>query len=114
MHEGLPYGDHKVSFAIDLDRVTYFGEASSSSSQGDREEDENKRSKSRNQQTLSNHGKEKGDVEFAVLLDGRFDRMPLDWERSSLLVEKLEEVNIGDGENVRRIHLAKSPQPKEK
>lgn len=48
------------------------------------------------------------------MVHNRLDNLPIDKEQSTLLVEETEEINIGDVENVRKIHLAKSLNPKEK
>lgn len=87
--EGLPYGYHKASFAIDLDKITYFREESSSSSPENPNEDENT-----NKDTLED--------------------LSIDQERLTLLVEKTKEVNIGDAKIVHKIYLVESLKPKDR
>lgn len=64
VRDEFPYDDHKYGFAIDLDRTTYFGEASSSTSQDPNEND--------------NIGKTK------------LDDLPINQESSPLLIEKIK------------------------
>lgn len=45
---------------------------------------------------------------------GRLNDLPLDQEQSALLMEEIEEINIGDVANVHKIHLAQSLNPLEK
>lgn len=87
--DGLTYDDYKSIFAIDLDRTSYFGEASSSSNP----DDEN---------------------EAKHMIHNRLGTLPIDKEQSTLLVEETEEINIEGAETVHKIHLAKSLDPMEK
>lgn len=83
--EGFPYDDHRASYAVDLDKTPYFGEASSS---------------------LNHNSDDKVKHIIVALLVGK--------ERSKLLVEEIEEMSIRNDEKVRNIHLAKPLGPVEK
>lgn len=88
VREGFPQGDHKAGFVVDLDRTTYFGEASASVTEDMDQSDRNGKSE--------------------------LDNLPIEKENSALLMEEKEEVNIEEGEVVHNIHLARSLNQEEK
>lgn len=88
VREGFPQGDHKAGSAIDLDRMTYFGEASASVTKDTDESDRNCKRK--------------------------LDNLPIEQDSSTLLMEETEEINIAEGEVVHNIHLEKSLNQEEK
>lgn len=87
--DGFPFDEHMEIFTIDLDKTTYFWEARSSSNSDDLEEIES-------------------------ITRSRLDDLPIDQEQSKLLMEGTKEINIGDANNVHKIHLAQSLNPLEK
>lgn len=74
VREGFPQGDHKAGFAIDLNRMAYFGEESTSPT-----EDKD--------QTTYNDKSDLGNL-------------PMERESSALLIEETKKVNITEGEVV--------------
>ncbi|GLJ30928.1 hypothetical protein SUGI_0616090 [Cryptomeria japonica] len=125
LQEGIPQGDHKAGFAIDLDSTTYFGESTPSSShekekEKEKEKNQKNRSLSENRKALSNHTKVKiKDVPTGENLSeapkgGRVD-IPLSiQDKSTLLVEMTKEINLGTPDNPKVIHFAASLSKQEK
>lgn len=119
--EDLPQDDHKSRFSIDLDIMAYFGESTPSSSH--KIEKITKKDKSRslgeNWKAQLDHEKVnikdvfEGENLSEALEDRRLDIPPLK-ERSALLVEMIEEINLGTPNNPKVIHFAVSLSPEEK
>lgn len=125
LREGIPQGDHKAGFSIDLDSIAYFGESTPSSShQNEKRKEKIKNQKNRslseNRKALSDHTKVKiKDVPAGENLSeapkgGRVD-IPLSiQDKSTLLVEMTEEINLGTPDNPKVIHFAASLSQQEK
>lgn len=124
LHTNIPEGDHKSGFSIDLNTMAYFRESTPSSSR----KSENKRKKEKNQKDRSlgenrkaplDHEKVKtkgifeGENLSEAPEDGRLD-IPPPKEKSDLLIEMTEEVNLGVPDNPKIIHFAASLSPEEK
>lgn len=102
LRDDIPSGDHKVGYAIELNKTTYFGENAtpfscknitikigSSSENHTMTLVETKRVKTKDVSNGENLSK--------VLEDGRFDILPFitNHERSSILIEETKEVSLG-------------------
>lgn len=125
LREGIPHSDHKAGFAIDLDSTAYFGESTPSSSHKNekrKEKVQNQKDKSlsENCKALSDHEKVKikdvptGENLSKVPKGGRLDIPLSSQDKSTLLVEMTEEINLGTPDNPKVIHFAASLLKQEK
>jgi len=124
LHDRIPSGDHKVGFIIEFDNAKYFREFFPPSS---RKSDKNEKNKNKKNSSLGenrkaplNHEKlkikdiSKGENLFEVPKDGGLDSLPIDREKSTLLIEGSKEVNLGTKDNPRIIQFAASLTIEEK
>jgi len=121
LREHLPKGDHKAGFAIKLNTVAYFGEGAKPSSRKNIKikkgsEGENHRAAVSDHKTVKRKDVSEGENPTVAPDDGMLDTLPSDMyqERSQIVVEPIEPVNIGTEEQPKIIHFAKSLTPPEK
>lgn len=97
LREGIPSGDHKAWFSIELNYAAYFGEAIlsfSHKSENEKIKNENNRSSLENWKTPADHEKVKikdvseGENLFEVPKDEGLDCIPIDRERLPFLIEE--------------------------
>lgn len=121
LHEGIPGGDHKARFTIDLNSTTYFKEIVQPSSRKSNKNNTRKgTSLGENRKAPSDKTKVKrkdifeGENLFEVPKDGGLEFFPITQEKSAMLIEDTIEVNTDTPKNTKMILLATSLIEKER
>jgi len=114
LREGIPLGDHKAGFVMELEPTAYFGENAKSSSRKsankERSLGENHTVAPPNHKIVKIKDVSKGENPTVAPEDGGFD-LPLPskyQEKSALLVEDSTEINLGTEQNPKTTFLAAS------